>query len=52
MKEGVAGKIPNRVGDVVYALYTNYMKDRNSGSRLRRLECASALLVPFRQEWC
>ncbi len=29
MKEGIAGKIPNRVGDVVYALYTKYVKDRN-----------------------
>jgi predicted transcriptional regulator YdeE len=29
MKEGITGKIPNRVGDTIYALYTGYAKDRN-----------------------
>ena len=30
MAEGILGKIPNRAGDVIYALYTGYAKDRNS----------------------
>ncbi|HEX4485665.1 MAG TPA: GyrI-like domain-containing protein [Terriglobales bacterium] len=29
MSEGIPGKIPNRVGDVIYALYTGYGSDRN-----------------------
>jgi predicted transcriptional regulator YdeE len=29
ISEGILGKIPNRVGDVIYALYTGYASDRN-----------------------
>jgi predicted transcriptional regulator YdeE len=29
MSEGILGKIPNRVGDTIYALYTGYASDRN-----------------------
>ena len=30
MKEGIPGRIPNRVGDTIFALYTGYAKDRTS----------------------